>query len=120
MGAPVGPNETGWFKLGPRPGEVGSAVIDGHSGWKNDIPAVFDNLSQLHKGDKIYVEDEKGILTTFVVREIRIYDPKADATEVFSSHDGKAYLNLITCAGTWDNVKKSSSERLVVFADKED
>ena len=100
-------------------GEIGSAVIAGHSGWKNNKPAVFDNLNKLKKGDKIYIEDEKGTIIIFVVREKRLYDPNADATEVFSSSDEKAHLNLVTCEGVWDEVTKSRSKRLVVFTDKE-
>lgn len=118
MDAPEGPTNAGWYNLGVRPGEEGSSVIDGHSGWKNNIPAVFDNLHKLQKGDKIYVEDNKGVITTFVVREFRIYDPEADASEVFVSSDGKSHLNLITCAGDWNETTKSSSKRLVVFTDK--
>src|ERR1035437_3188256 len=119
MGAPEGPDDVAWFNLGTRPGENGSAVIDGHSGWKDGIPAVFDTLHALHKGDKIYVEDEKGSTTTFVVRELRTLGAKEDATSVFSSSDGKEHLNLITGEGTWDPVSRTSSERLIVFADKE-
>lgn len=118
MDSPIGPDETGWYSLGPKPGDSGSAVIDGHSGWKNNIPAVFDNLHKLSKGDKIYVENEKGAVVTFVVREIRKYNPTADASDVFWSTDGKAHLNLITCEGTWDKISRSSSQRLIVFADK--
>ncbi len=119
MDVPKGPAEVAWYKLGTRPGEIGSAVIAGHSGWKNFRPAVFDNLNKLQKGDKIYIEDEKGVVITFVVREKRLYDPDADATDVFSSIDGKRHLNLITCEGVWDEVTKSRSKRLVVFTDKE-
>lgn len=118
MDSPVGPMPVGWFNLGPRLGEIGSVVIDGHSGWKNGIPAVFDNLYKLKKGDKIYVENGKGVITTFMVRESRKYNPSADARDVFFSNDGKSHLNLITCTGVWDPVAKSHSERLVVFADK--
>lgn len=117
MDVPKGPAEVVWYKLGPRPGEIGSAVMAGHSGWKNNRPAVFDNLNKLKRGDKIYVEDEKGITITFVVRESRSYDPEADATDVFTSSDGKAHLNLITCEGIWNEITKSRSERLVVFTD---
>jgi len=119
MSAPAGPSETGWFYLGTRPGEEGSSVIDGHSGYKNNRPAVFDNLYKVQIGDKIYVEDEKGITTIFVVREIRKYNPNADATDVFYSNDGKSHLNLITCTGIWNTIWKSHSDRLVVFTDKE-
>jgi LPXTG-site transpeptidase (sortase) family protein len=118
MDAPKGPAPVGWYSLGPRPGDIGSAVIDGHSGWKNNIPAVFDNLYKLKKGDEIYIENDTGVTTTFIVREIRKYDPNADASDVFISNDGKSHLNLITCTGIWNETTKSRSERLVVFTDK--
>lgn len=119
MDMPKGPAAAAWFNLGPRPGERGSAVIYGHYGWKDGIQAVFDNLHKLKKGDKIYTEGEKGGVITFVVREIRSYVESADAPDVFGSSDGKAHLNLITCEGTWNKSRKSYSNRLVVFTDKE-
>ncbi|RJQ23141.1 class F sortase [Candidatus Parcubacteria bacterium] len=119
MDAPKGPNEVAWFNLGPRPGEIGSAVISGHYGWKNNIPAVFDNLNKLQKGDKLSIKDEKDTLTTFVVREIRILGENDDASPVFGSSDNGAHLNLITCGGVWDKTKKSYSKRLILFTDKE-
>lgn len=118
LGVPTGPANAGWYDLGPRPGEKGNAVIDGHFGYKNHIPAVFDNLHTLQKGDKLYVKDMKGITATFVVRELRTYGPADYAPAVFRSSDGKAHLNLITCEGTWNQAQKSFSNRLVVFADK--
>lgn len=119
MEVPKGPTSTAWFNLGPRPGEEGSAVISGHFGWKNGIPAVFDNLHKLKRGDKIYITDDNGASTSFVVREIRSYDQNADASDVFGSIDGKAHLNLVTCQGVWNKNLKSYSNRLVAFADKE-
>jgi len=119
MDAPMGPRNVAWFDLGPRPGEEGSAVIAGHSGWRNSVPAAFDNLHKLRKGDKIYVQDEKGAIITFVVRESRLYNPEVSASDVFNSNDGKAHLNLITCEGVWDKISKTYSKRLVIFTDKE-
>ncbi|HUC88593.1 MAG TPA: class F sortase [Candidatus Paceibacterota bacterium] len=119
MDVPKGPADTAWFYLGPRPGEPGSSVIAGHSGWKNGIPAVFDDLYKLQKGDKIYVEDEKGDTITFIARDFKTYSPNEDDSDVFGSNDGKAHLNLITCTGFWNKILKSHSDRLVVFADKE-
>ncbi len=120
MDIPKDPADVAWFNLGQRPGENGSAVISGHYGWKNGKAAVFDYLYKLRKGDKLYIEDDKGMTTTFAVREIRRYDPKADASDVFSSSDGRAHLNLVTCEGVWDRVSKTYSKRLVVFTDKVD
>lgn len=117
MDVPKNPADVAWFNLGARPGENGSAVMAGHYGGKK--ASVFDNLYKLRKGDKLYVEDEFGTTTVFVVRETRRYNPSADASYIFNSSDGKSHLNLITCEGDWDKVSKSYSERLVVFTDKE-
>ncbi len=108
-----------WFNLGPRPGENGSAVIAGHYGRKNGKASVFDNLYKLREGDKLYIEDDKGVIISFVVHESQRYDPKADALVVFSSNDGKPHLNLITCEGAWDERTQQYPKRLVVFTDKE-
>jgi len=118
MDVPKGPDDVAWYYLGPRPGDKGSSAIAGHFGWKNNTPAVFDNLHKLQKGDKLYIEDEDGVTMTFVVRESKGYDPKTLAAEVFISKDDKAHLNLITCEGIWDKVSKSYSQRLVVFTDR--
>ena len=121
MDVPKGPDSVAWLKLGPHPGDNGSAVIAGHYGrWKDGRGSVFDNLNKLKKGDVLSVKDENDMITSFVVREIRKYDPKAYATEVFSSNDGKSHLNLITCGGVWNIFSKSYSQRLVVFTDKEE
>lgn len=115
MDTPEGPDNVGWYSFGVRPGEIGSAVIGGHRGWKNGEPAVFDDLGTLKKGDSVIVNDPYGTYT-FIVRETRLYDKDAIAPEVFSSSDG-VHLNLITCVGVWNEELKSSEERLVVFAD---
>ncbi|MBP9822078.1 MAG: class F sortase [Candidatus Pacebacteria bacterium] len=120
MGVPVVVGNVGWFSLGKRPGEIGSAVIDGHYGLlKKGGSSVFDNLNKLKIGDKISVENYDGGIISFVVKEIKHFEPEADASSVFVSNDGKAHLNLITCEGVWDKVSESYSKRLVVFADKE-
>ena len=117
LAAPDTPMSAGWYDKGPRPGEKGSAVIDGHFGWRDNIPAVFDNLSTLQKGDKIYVVDENDRRIAFVVRESIVYGSDGAVPAVFRSSDGKAHLNLITCEGTWNELQQSYSNRLVVFTD---
>lgn len=118
MGVPNDPDHTGWYELGSYPGQVGSAVIDGHV----DSPkgaAVFAELHKLEPGDIVMIQDVQAETLSFVVRETRIYDAQADTTEVFTSNDGKAHLNLITCGGVWDKASNSYPERLVVFTDKQ-
>ncbi len=115
MESPSNTVDVGWFKLGSRPGENGSAVISGHFDGKNGEAGVFTNLHKLKKGDKLYIKDDKGTTTTFIVRESRTYNP-GYAEEVFNLND-HAHLNLVTCDGIWDKNKKNYTKRLVVFTD---
>jgi LPXTG-site transpeptidase (sortase) family protein len=114
MEVPTNAIDVGWFKIGPKPGEVGSAVIAGHFDDRNGEPGVFYDLYKLKAGDKLYIEDDKGKTISFVIQSSRVYDV-GYADTVFSRNDG-TYLNLITCDGVWDGVKKSYDKRLVVFA----
>lgn len=118
MGVPKLPRDAAWYMMGPKPGEKGSAVIDGHVNWLYGATGVFEHLNVLKPGDIITVQDDQGATTTFAVREVRAYDQKEDATDIFLSFDGKSHLNLITCDGVWDKASKAYSKRLVVFADK--
>jgi len=111
------PTELAWYKLGPKPGEEGSAVIAGHYGWKDGIPSVFNDLNKLVKGDKLSIVGEDGQMKEFVVNRTAVYAPDQDATDVFRSYDGKAHLNLITCQGAWNNTTHTYTERLVIFTD---
>ncbi|MDQ3123633.1 MAG: class F sortase [bacterium] len=117
LDTPDGPEKSGWYNAGPRPGAIGSAVIDGHFGWKDNKSAVFDKLHTLLKGDMIYVKDENKVTHTFIVSGLRSFQPDEDATTVFLSNDNNSHLNLITCQGTWNQNQDSYSTRLVVFAD---
>ncbi len=118
MGLPKLPSDTAWYKLGVKPGEKGSAVIAGHLNWWYGVTGVFARLNALKPGNTISVRDERGALVDFIVRESRRFDAAADATEIFTSKDGQAHLNIITRDGSWDKRAKQYSKRLVVFADK--
>lgn len=108
-----------WFHLWPRPGEKWVAIIDWHFGYKNWIPSVFNNLHKLNTDDKLYIEDEKWFIHTFIVSKVKIYKQNDNTHEVFTSNDEKSYLNIITCHWVWDENKKSYPYRLVVFSEKE-
>lgn len=99
--------DVGWFELGTRPGEVGSAVIAGHLNGENGEDGVFANLDKLKQGDLIYIKS-----LTFRVFKTQTYD-SGYADEVFSKNDG-IYLNLVTCKGLWNRLKKDYNKRLVV------
>lgn len=116
MAVPGNRVEVGWFKLGTRPGDKGSAVIGGHNRWASG-DGVFVRLNELQIGDTLSVIDAKGVRTSFVVREIRSYDALDTDTALIYHSDSGVHLNLITCSGDWDISTKSYTKRLVLFTD---
>ncbi len=116
MDVPKNIDNVAWFQLGPKPGDIGNAIIAGHRGWLDSKAAIFNNLNNLKKGDIIYIEDNKGILISFVVQKSKIYNPEDNAEEVFNQNSG-SHLNLVTCAGAWNDVQKIYDKRLVIFTD---
>lgn len=116
MDIPVNADNVAWYNLGVRPGEQGSAVIDGHLDKEDQSPAVFANLGKLAVGDVVSVYDGQENQLNFRVIDIRMYLADDDTTEVFSNQTGK-FLNLITCAGSWDAGTKDYNQRRVIFTE---
>ncbi len=98
---PTNFQEPGWFRLGPSPGQMGSAVILGHVD-DHTGPAVFFRLGSLRAGDKVEVSLANGIVAHFVVKTVATY-PKEQfpARQVYASH-GYSALQLVTCGGEFD------------------
>lgn len=117
MEAPLTNSDTGWYKYGTRPGNEGSAVIDGHLGLSSE--AVFGKLNQLGVGDIISVVDDQNSTISFKVRKTETYDRGSDTTDIFNSKSG-SHLNLITCNGDWEAKQATYSKRLVIFSDRVD
>ncbi len=119
MAVPALPDDVGWYTLGTRPGDIGSAVFDGHVNWIHRQTAVFGNLHKLKTNDTVSVLDTYGTTNYFTVHEIKKYPFNADTSEIFSSHDGLSHLNIITCDETsWNTITKTDDMRLVVFTEK--
>jgi LPXTG-site transpeptidase (sortase) family protein len=116
MTVPSSPKGAGWYSLGTKPGDMGSAVIDGHAGYGGGIAAIFDHLDRLVPGDRLTVVDASGTVIPFVVRDSRLFDPRADTRDIFAREDAP-HLNLITCYGPYDAAAHTHSQRLVVFTD---
>lgn len=119
MANPQGINkfrETGWYKNGARPGQPGSAVIDGHLDNALGLKGIFYNLNQLAPGDAVIVETDASEQLLFKVSSNETYDYKnAPVEKIFNTDDGTSLLNLITCDGTWVAAEKSYDKRLVVY-----
>jgi len=108
----------GWYKDGPIPGQMGSAIIDGHLNRPGGVPAVFWHLDQLHIGDVVTVVDTQGQALHFQVVQVQAYQPdKAPLEKIYRDTSG-IYLNLITCAGSWIPSQHQTAKRLIVYAKK--
>ncbi len=115
MSSPSSLDTVGWFNLGPKPGEAGDAVLDGHFGLPRE-PAVFRDLRLLRPGDVIHVGWPDGRSAEFRVASSATVPLDANPTGLFSS-GGTARLSLITCAGGWDQSRRTYTQRLIVTAD---
>ena len=116
MGTPKNEQQVGWYKFGPRPGDVGNAVIDGHTDTKTG-PAVFNRLNALKKGDTIKIKDASGRTLVFRVKKLVEYGHlDAPLEKIFGASDQRN-LNLITCIGIYDENEGTYDNRLVVFTE---
>ncbi len=116
MGIPTNYTDAGWFRFGPRPGQIGNATMDGHVVTRYFGAGVFSNLHALVPGDKVNIETRRTILTFRVVK-VAIYDmDNAPLDEIFGP-TSKRMLNFITCDGVWVNKRRMYSQRLVVFTE---
>ncbi|EIT84316.1 Peptidase C60 sortase A and B [Fictibacillus macauensis ZFHKF-1] len=116
LGVPSSEESVGWYKDGVKPGERGNAVIDGHVD-SRDGPAVFFDLKKVTPGDTVMLNDQKGKVLTFVVRNVKSYvTDKAPLPLIFGESKGR-HLNLITCTGVFNSEKRTHEKRLVVYTD---
>ena len=105
----------GWYRNGTRPGEDGSAVINGHLDRPGGYPAVFWNLRYLRAGDIVTVRTAAGQNMNFRVLRLASYTPQNAPLQSIFATTGGVYLNLITCTGTWIPAQHQTTLRLVVY-----
>ncbi len=106
--------QPGWFRLGPTPGQLGSAVILGHVD-NFTGPGVFFELRTLASGDLVDVSLTDGVVAQFVVNAVVQYSkPDFPADRVYTSH-GSSALQLVTCGGTFDHQTGSYLSNVVVY-----
>jgi LPXTG-site transpeptidase (sortase) family protein len=115
MGTPKDFDNVGWYAPGARPGESGSAVFSGHVNNALLKPGIFEQLSQIKKGDYITVENTAGKRNIYRVDSVEEYPADAYTESIFA-HNGPSQLVLITCDGVWVPAKKTFDKRLVVIA----
>ncbi len=112
---PTDIQQPGWFRLGPSPGQIGSAVILGHVD-SYQGPAVFFELRSLVAGDRVIVDLADGVTTTFKVTSVAMYQKTAfPDRQVYGSH-GSSALQLVTCGGVFDGQTGHYLSNTVVYS----
>jgi Sortase domain len=92
------PGRAGWFAAGPRPGELGRAVIVSHVD-SQEGPELFYSLLQQPRGSKIIVRDSRGKSRRFaVVSRRQIEKSRFPAGSVYGP-SRRPMLVLVTCGG---------------------
>jgi sortase (surface protein transpeptidase) len=108
--------QPGWYRLGPSPGQIGSAVILGHVD-SYQGPAVFFQLRSLHVGDAVEVTLADGVVAHFAVTAVAMYSKaQFPPQQVYGSH-GYAALQLVTCGGQFDRATGHYLSNVVVYTD---
>jgi LPXTG-site transpeptidase (sortase) family protein len=106
----------GWYRLGPRPGERGPAVIVGHVDSRKG-PAVFHRLGQLRKGDRIVVAQGGGATVAFAVQRVeRVAKDSLPVGRIWN-RTSEPVLRLITCGGSFDRSTGHYRDNVIVYAE---
>lgn len=113
---PENPDEVGWYRLGARPGQEGSAVLLGHVD-STTGPAVFHRLRSLEPGDEVEVVGNNGRPTVFEVTSIATYANEDFPAQKVYRPTGRPGLALVTCGGRYDAANGGYQSNVVVYAD---
>lgn len=115
LDVPTNYSRVGWWFGGHKPGERGTAVLEGHVDSKKG-PAVFYALRRLHAGDEIRVVRRDMSTAVFVVDRLISYAKTSfPSLDVYGPTD-TASLRLITCTGSFNRSRHSYRDNLVVYA----
>lgn len=106
--------DAGWYRLGPRPGAPGPAVVLAHvHGRYGDD--VFTRLHQLEPGDRVTVRRTDGV-STFVVESQELVAKEQLPYDRIWNDSTRPLLRLITCGGKPDPVTGRYPANTIVYA----
>ncbi|MEU4404258.1 class F sortase [Streptosporangium sp. NPDC023963] len=109
------PNQAGWYKHGPIPGQQGPSVVLGHVNTKKGA-AVFSRLKEVKRGDKIKVSRSDGSLAEFTVDGVEQVSKAAFPSKRVYGNTGEATLRLITCGGVYNSRTGHYTDNIIVYA----
>jgi LPXTG-site transpeptidase (sortase) family protein len=109
------PQQAGWYKFGPLPGQVGPAVILGHIDGDRK-QGIFWNLHEVKPGDKVMVGQQNGNTLTFMVTKVDNVAKNVFPTSAVYGNTPDPQLRLITCGGAFDATTGHYLDNLIVYA----
>lgn len=107
-------DEAGWWSGGSRPDEPGPTVIVAHRD-SAEGPAVFYDVPGLDRGAEVWVVDQHGQETKFVVQRVEQHARDDFPTEAVYGSTKQPTLRLLTCGGDYDP-DEGYEDNYVVFA----
>ena len=110
-----GASEVGWYRFGPSPGDMGSAVLAAHIAF-NGVDGVFRDLTEMRPGDRFSVNFSDGSSREFIVFGLRQWSKLEIPLEELFARDGTPRLVLITCGGNFNRALDSYDDNVVVIA----
>lgn len=113
--APKTGRVAGWYRDTARPGQVGNMVVSGHLDWDKQA-AIFWRLRELRPGDVVQVTAQDGVRYRYAVDWTRSFDPLNAPLREILGPTPQRWLTLITCGGTFNQITRQYTERLVVRA----
>ena len=115
MEVPQDATTTGWFDLGPVPGEPGPAVIAAHVNWKK-VDGVFARLHEVAVGAPVTVTRADGTPARFTVYRVERYAKASFPTGDVYGNTAGPELRLVTCGGGFNRATGHYDDNVVVFA----
>lgn len=110
----------GWYELGVRPGEQGTAVLSGHVDSRTQGRGAFFDLRHLDVDDLVTVADDEGEEQTWRVVGRTTYPKDELPIEDIFTRFGDTRLVLITCGGPFDSDTRHYTENVVVYTEPVD
>lgn len=109
------PEQAGWYRHGPTPGERGPAVVVGHVGG-DGRRGVFADLADATAGDRITITRRDGTVAVFTVTgTVQVSKDWFPTRDVYGDTEG-AELRMVTAGGALDPSGRSEEDNVIVYA----
>lgn len=117
MTVPAEVDRIGWYRFGPAPGAVGSAVLAGHVDSRSQGLGAMAPLREATVGVEVLVTDAAGTTTRWRVVSREVIEKQVLPLDRLFDRDGPPRLTLITCGGPFLPEFGSYRDNVVVVAE---